>query len=171
MTLQASGQLTFLNLYSEYGGFPPVMSNYYRGGAYVVNSVYTPPVGGSLITEGPFFTNFGNGYGVVLYNGGGTDPYDIWQLNVYWNSVLVAVHTSATWGLGTANVPLTSTVGIYTYYHGTTILYNNPDVSLSSDVYRTYTSGGTAGYYTYYNQNVPTSGQISLSNFYGMGNP
>lgn len=49
MALQGSGQISFLNLQTEFGGANPIyLSEYYRGGAYVPNT----PTNSGVATEG-----------------------------------------------------------------------------------------------------------------------
>jgi hypothetical protein len=145
MALQSSGAISLANLQSEYGGANPIsISEYYRNGPYVPNSITT----GTTVTEGPFYNSGSPAY---VWIGGYDNTNEI--LQIIWNG-------SSLNPSGASGTSWTS--GIYTYYRGA----QQSDDGKSNRYYsvsRTYGSSTT----TYVNQNVPTSGQISLSQFYG----
>jgi hypothetical protein len=138
MALPSSGIITLKNLQDEYGGSNPInISEYYRNGSYVPNS----------ITE---YYNYQYG----IYDIGGT----------YW-------YTDSN----------TNKSGMYLngtnwYSSGS---YNNTQITSGNRTYTRATYQGAFYQFKYYsyntydvravsvNQNVPTSGAISLSNFYG----
>lgn len=195
MTLQSSGAISLSNLQSEYGGSNPIsMSEYYRGGSYVQTSSTTQTTSswygqgsGSRTLIGGYYSSpddFGgwNGYKVtgVRYGFSNRGTYQSGIDNppsgslVVWNNV----------GLGTAyarsqyssQITLQSsyTSGGYTYQNG--VSYGQTwtkAVTIGDDARRSMIMGrvrriGT----TTVNKNttVPSSGTISLSQFYGQGN-
>lgn len=150
-TLQSSGAISINDIKALFGGpASPSLSDYYRGGAYVpaVKSVTTrdPVSGQNYQTTGSLY-------------------YWIDQGEAYWNNTQVSANT------GTST---SFTNGGYTYYKG----------SLRESIYHPAT-GYTPAYTTYYydiyrtsvdnnvaiNSNVPASGQISLTQFYGAEKP
>lgn len=148
MALPSSGEISLLSLQNEYGGGGEIsLSEYYRNGAYVPNSI------GSTVREpssGDYYNLTSNPYyGWATYYGSST------VLFTYWNG--------SDAGVPAEYVGTSYTVGSYTYYRGS---FKQSVVSkfFSSDEYGIYRTSGSS---TLVNQNVPTSGQISLSNFYG----
>ena len=143
-SLQTSGPISILNVKNLFGGpTSPAMSNYYRGGTYLPSSYTT-----SVLTYDPS----GGGFTAVL------TPATYWVTNfydgtcsVYWGGA----------GIGTSgNVNATVlTFGIYTYYRGTYGVFGSDTYSIR----RTYMNTVT----TQINTGVPSSGQISMSQFYG----
>tara|TARA_B100001057_G_scaffold137074_1_gene136708 strand:- start:875 stop:1315 length:441 start_codon:yes stop_codon:yes gene_type:complete len=142
MTLQSSGAITLAQVQTEYGGSNPVsMSEYYRDGSYVDST-------GAYTAYDYDRTGSDTTYWLFLDVPSGNDVY------VYWNNSLVA---SFNGNSGTTNY----TTGGYEYNRGT----------LQS------TEGGgyapTERYYqvrrrqTGINSSVPTSGAISMDDFYG----
>jgi len=148
--LQSSGAISIGNLKTFFGGpASPSMSNYYRGGSY------TPTTITSVTTQGPNYSNVFRGYW--------TDNTVIpaWPLNrwtFYWAYDVIGAYVE-----GGAT---TYTTGGWTYSQG--------DGTVRK-------SGGTCcgGSYYYYsikrqqttnvaaNTGIPSSGTISLSQFYG----
>jgi hypothetical protein len=151
MALQTSGQISLSDIQNEYGGVNPISaSEYYRGGSYVPNNVSTTTtvdsgwqyVGGNQLRRWQNYSGTGN------YNFTRVYYYPFYkQIN---NSPNLTSYTS----------------GNTTYYRGNVVNSNYHD----------------PGYYVYYrrikrvsqettqeavNQNVPTSGTVSLTNYYG----
>jgi hypothetical protein len=139
-SLQTSGPISLQNVKTVFGGpTSPAMNNYYRGGTYLPSSVTTS----ALVYEPA-----GGGFIWVRYD------YYFWVLDydvgVIWNGAFVGTNP------GYANT--TATIGIYTYYKGA-----QSPVSGRFYIRRTYTGTTT----TSVNASVPSSGQISMSQFYG----
>ena len=142
MALPSSGAISLLDLQNEYGGSSPIsLSEYYRNGAYVPNSI------SSVVREpssGDYYT--AQSYEWVEQPAG---------------TVLVVFWAGADAGVPNGYVGTSYTVGSYTYYRGA---YRSTDSSFGfifNGIYR------TSGSSILVNQSVPTSGTISLSNFYG----
>lgn len=144
MALPSSGQISLLDLQNEYGGSSPIsMSEYYRNGPYVPNSITSgtvrDPSSGDYYVEG----------------------YYSWITQVGTNEVVMIQWDGSTIFSYDGSSFTSITIGGYTYYRG--------DFRKETDIpswqwyglYRTYSTTILV------NQNVPTSGQISLSNFYG----
>lgn len=141
MALQSSGAITFSNLQTEYGGANPIsLSEYYKDGTYVPSSI-TTPAAWTAYTYVAGNTNWTEGPFGTFVNWGGTSQ-------------------------GSPTSGSTSfTAGGYEYQKGTL-------QSTSSDKYGTTNfysvrRRSTSGTTTTVNANVPTSGTISMSNFYG----
>lgn len=149
MALQSSGAISLANLQGEYGGSNPIsLSEYYRNGPYVPNSITT----GTIVRE-PSSGEYG-----TLYNGDYAWLEQYGTIMINWATVQV---------YNAASTATSITVGSYTYYRGTYLgdVTDAKGMFLFSQyaIYRTSGSSTTI----YVNQNVPTSGTISLSQFYG----
>ena len=151
MTLQTSGAISLADLQTEYGGANPIsISEYYRNGSYVPNSITT-----STVVREP-----STGYSYSL-----APPYYYWmrqattpnRFYVYWNGTAILSAWEAPSGLSNW------TSGGWTYYKGPNLKYSSYGVNFYNDIYRQ--QGGTST--TNVNQSVPTSGTVSLSNYYG----
>ncbi len=168
--LQSSGAISINHIKTLFGGpASPALSNYYRGGAYIPSTKST-----TTSVREPSSGNYyqiGSGGSVVSYywtvfNSGFT-PGDQNGTNRYmWNRFPNQGELSI--GGGVIN---SFTSGIYTYYKGsyrghTYDSYNGLTNSYWG-IYRTYQSSTTVNI----NTNVPTSGQISISQFYGAEKP
>lgn len=139
MALQTSGAISLSQVQSEFGGSNPIsMSEYYRGGAFVPSTL----AGAWSAWQGSLNTPV---YYWSILSGGST--------SVYWNGSFIGEPSqSAT----------TFSSGGYDYERGS--LFDS-----FSDKYQTYyfyqvrrrTQSETV------NTSIPTSGQISMSNFYG----
>jgi hypothetical protein len=157
MALQTSGSISLEDIESEFGGGNPIsIGDYYRGGSYVPASITTstvlrePSSGESYIKEN-----------ICWVKVSGTYQYT-W---VYWGNEKIFESTDNT---------LTSVVvNGKTYYRDS---YRETDTQQTGFgggnmmVYNKFygihrSSGSTTT--TSVNGNVPTSGQISLSDFYG----
>lgn len=151
MTLQTSGAISLANLQTEYGGSNPVsLSEYYRNGSYVPDSITT-----STVVREP-----ASGYSYSLtspkyfFNRVNSTPN---QFTIWWNNVNILSAHEAPTGFSSW------TSGGWTYYKGPNLKYTSYNYSFYNDIYRE--QGGTTT--TYVNQSVPVSGTISLSQFYG----
>ena len=147
--LQGSGAISLGDIQTTMGGASPASINeYYRGGAYVPSSktatIYDP-------TSGSYSSA---GYRWVRHGLSGVNQG-------YWAGVY-------TWLSGYGDIT--------SYAHGGYIYYRGPFLYLETDPY-----GGT-DYYNFaisrsysgtvsINTGVPSSGQISLSQFYGAEKP
>jgi hypothetical protein len=141
-SLQTSGPISILNVKTLFGGpAAPAMSNYYRGGTYIPATVTT-----SVLTYEPA----GGGFTWVRYTTFWYEGYD--NTSIYWDTVFIV-------NFDNFNQYISSyTVGIYTYYRG-----GQAPVSNYKYIRRTYMNTVT----TQINTGVPSSGQISMSQFYG----
>ena len=151
MALQSSGAISLANLQSEYGGSNPIsMSEYYRNGGLVPNS---------LSSTGP------GSYTSYQYSRNSTD----------WN---VFVFGTINWGgsnivSNSLNIGSTTTsfsTGGYDYERGSfqeTVVTGSGKLTSTVNHYSVRRRQQSVTTTTYINQSVPTSGQISLSQFYG----
>jgi hypothetical protein len=147
MALQSSGQISLADLAAEYGGSAPhSMSEYYRSGAYVSanqTNYYTA-------YQRPR-TNSNTYLGNVEF-----EDYSWNRMQAYWSGSRIRDASGS-------HFP-SFTQGNYTYFkdgrragHG-----NNWQNYLG----RYYTASTT----TSVNTNVPSSGQVSITQYYGQGN-
>lgn len=161
-TLQSSGAISLANLQTTMGGANPIsLSEYYRGGAYT-------PATKTIATREPASGEY---FGLSTYQ---------WQQSYsgYGNSgpaFSAAIFWSGSWITTAVPANATSyTTGGYTYYRGA--LYT------SGYTPSQYGGGGNITTYFYYiyrtssstvniNTGVPSSGGISLSQFYGAEKP
>lgn len=153
MTLQSSGAISQANLQTEYGGANPISaSEYYRGGAYV-NTTRTTTV----TNYTSWYYNTGNPlYGIqsayVWFDG--ASYYVSWK----WSHSEIYTHNYPA-----GKSPSTYTTGGYTYWNGAFYgYYYNPNAAIR----RSWNSTSTVNV----NTTVPSSGTISLSQYYGQGN-
>lgn len=159
MALPSSGTLALSQIQSEYGGSNPIsMSEYYRNGAYVPNSI-TTSVTVREPTSGYSYQSFAPTY-IWAANDPAVNPSGSTVVAyIDWNNVRIYTGDGSFTGSS-------YTSGGYTYYKGV----KQEDIYTKSgylftlySIYRTYQSTTTI----YVNQSVPTSGTISISNFYG----
>lgn len=138
--LQSSGAISLANVQAEFGGANPIsMSEYYKGGSYVPSAA-----------PGPWTSYYG-----IISSGS----------NWYWNSDGY-IYWDGTYITGSAPYSGQFVSGSYTYEIGTQFDFvdggkNDPGVGYST-VRRRVTALDIA-------PNVPTSGSISFSDFYGAG--
>lgn len=136
--LQSSGQIAVLDLANAFGGSAPhSMSEYYRGGGLVPSTLRDP-------TSGTYYSLSVPTYFWYVDTSGSPD-----YLYIEYNNTVVV--SSVAVASGTTSY----TSGGYTYYRGA-FQYND---------------GYGGDYYAFHreqsvNTSVPTSGMISLSNFY-----
>lgn len=149
--LQSSGAISLANIKGLFGGpASPSLANYYRGGSYIPSS---KTVGGTAREPA-------SGENYVQ------DSY-VW----YWfqtSSKFVAwAGTQVATGVGDGG---SVTVGAYTYYSGTLRYSANGSYGTANKkygVYRTYSTSSTVSI----NTGVPSSGAISMNQFYGAEKP
>lgn len=144
MTIQSSGQISFLDLQNEFGdtgdwlhnfrGSNPIaMNEYYRGAINEIVTEYTPTVSGS---SGTYWQTINNSSASIVSNGS----------NV---------------ATGLSGTSVSHTIGNTTYLRHTLGATNTYGSTTVRKYYlRKYVSGNV-------NDAVPTSGQISLGDFYG----
>jgi len=139
MALQTSGAISLSQVQGEFGGANPIsMSEYYRNGAYVPSTITTTSTTG-------WYGQFSPLWSWVIYSG--TRTYQAW-----WNGTNV--------GSGSGS---SITVGGYTYEVGS--LWNTiSDKTGTNYYYQIRRTGSTS---TTVNTSIPSSGTISMSQFYG----
>lgn len=162
MPLAGSGTISLANLATEFGGAAPhSLSEYYRDGAYTpstktVSTFVREPSSGDYYSDtAPSYSWVDVGYG----GGGGTANTS----GATWNGASVFE------GIAT-NVD-SYTVGGYTYYQGSYRGYvPGGDYSKEFWYYGIYRTSGSSSTVSI-NTGIPSSGQISLSQFYGAEKP
>ena len=149
--LQSSGAISINDIKTLFGGpTSPSMSNYYKGGAYIPAT--------KTVSEGPFYLRTG---GPGQYYWSNTNNFINDVTEVLWNLDTYDKYYSPTFSIPRDNNLTSYTTGGFTYLRGT----------LQLD------SGGTQAYQVSrtssvtINPNVPSSGVISLSQFYGAEKP
>lgn len=142
--LPSSGAISINSIKSLFGGpASPSLANYYRGGAYI------PATKSVTVTEGEYY-NINTWYWNQLSSA---------QIIIKWNNTQIFN--------GNGNFTSYSSGG-YIYYRGTfrqTVYPYTGPYSSFYGVYRTYVSTVNI------NTGIPSSGQISLSQFYGAEKP
>lgn len=169
--LQSSGAISLLDIKNLFGGpASPSFANYYRGGSYIPSSktvssiVYEPSgsagVNGVAGVQAEGYWYIGNIYkGVWFNNTSGGSVSSLW-----WNGTNLGVYP------GVSSV----TIGGYTYYRTTTANFgSNYSTSCYCYTYYAYYVRRTSGSSSTVNINtgVPSSGQISMNQFYGAEKP
>ena len=145
--LPSSGALSINDIAGVMGGTAPhSLSEYYRGGGLV------PSTKTVTVTEGP--------YGTFTPDWYWTWSPDNVVVFIYWNGSLVYNDTPP---FGTTSV----TIGGYTYYRGSVFSQATTEFGTDYWSYVSRTSSTTVNI----NGSVPTSGQISISNFYSAEKP
>lgn len=139
--LHSSGAISFSQLQSHFGGGNPIsMSEYYRNGSYVP-SIYTETTT-TTTTQGPTYTSTTKWY--VL----GASSYLTWS-----GSNKGTISSTA----------LSHTTGGWTYYRDS---YDSTDGYGSNyKIRRSQSSSSTTT--TNINTGIPSSGTISMNQFYG----
>lgn len=142
MTLQTSGAITFLQVQTEFGGVSPIsLSEYYRNGTFVPSSITT----GQGSWSGYTGSTGSNGY--------------------YWSNLYILVwagsQISTSW-----NGSGTFTSGGYDYQRESTHFATTYD-KFAGTIYYYKVRRRTSGTTITVNSNVPTSGAISMDDFYG----
>lgn len=149
MTLPLSGPISIYDIVGEFGGVAPhSLTEYYRGGGWVPASITE-----TVVTYGTFSTWY---YEPLSFLGGipefacrrnanGT-------MSMYWDGALVGTHSVYVYGFRTVN-------GGYEYESG-----SEQATDLRSIRRRTRSVSNQA---TPVNTGVPSSGAISIQDFYG----
>lgn len=148
MALQSSGTISISDLAGAYGGSTPhSMSEYYRSGSYVNANQ----------------TNYYTAYQTPRTNS--NIYYQDWESGDYsWIRVQAFWSGTRVYQAYQYNLP-SFTQGNYTYYgDGLRAGYNNSNYQKYLGRY--YTASTTASV----NTNVPSSGTVSLTQYYGQGN-
>lgn len=145
-TLQSSGTISLNDIAAVMGGSPPhYLSEYYRGGALTPatksSSVREPSVGEYYIKVSYSWMDWSAGY-----------------VEITWNSIYLGEFV----GQGATSF----TIDSYTYYRGAFYELDPEYMTDNYGIYRTSGSGTVD-----INTNVPSSGTISLSHFYGAEKP
>ena len=139
-TLQTSGAITLANIQSQFGGSNPIsMSEYYKGGSYVSAAENIP--------------TYSTSYRAVRTGSWGSNGY----VYFYWNGTLLSAINGYTTFAGAYGLDLQDAGDGYLYN-----IIGNYQAS-------TYTQYFTISRYNKANYNMPTSGQISMNQFYGGG--
>ena len=148
MTLQSSGAISLANLASEYTDTQPnSLSEFYRNGGKVPSSITENVAAGSYVTQYNVNTYYSR---VVIF------------ASLRWNIVNITTSASST--------ATTFSSGGFDYQRGAFVANITQGSGKTAFTYAYYkikrrTSATTTT--TNVNQNVPTSGTISLSQFYG----
>lgn len=142
-TLQTSGAISLGDIQTVMGGSNPIsLSEYYRGGGL------TPSTRSTAVREPSSGSYYSGAY--------------LWRVHyasaaqLYWAGAYIGAPTGTSW-----------TTGGVTYFRGASRLTVSDYGTQFTEyeVYRTYTST------TNINGTVPTSGAISISQFYGTAKP
>lgn len=139
MALQTSGAISLSQVQGEFGGANPIsMSEYYRGGAYVPTTI-------STTTTSAWYAQFSPLWAWVINSGTST-------FQAYWDGTNV--------GSGSGS---SITVGGYTYDVGSlwTTISDKFGTTYYYEIRRTGSTSETV------NTSIPSSGTISMSQFYG----
>lgn len=161
MALQTSGAISLLNLQNEFGGSNPIsISEYYRGGG-LVPSTRTTFV--TTYEPGPGSSNFAAASLSSPLNGWAQRQDSPYTVRIFWNSDTQLVEFSGT-SLGS---PSSYTTGGWTYYRSATATFTNIPFAGANYYVWSIRRQQTSSTVVNINTSVPTSGQISLSNFYG----
>ena len=139
-TLQTSGSITLANIQSQFGGSNPIsMSEYYKGGSYVSAAENIP--------------TYSTSYRAVRTGSWGSNGY----VYFYWNGTLLSAINGYTTFAGAYGLDLQDAGDGYLYN-----IIGNYQAS-------TFTQYFTISRYNKANYNMPTSGQISVNQYYGGG--
>lgn len=160
MALQTSGTISINNLRIEFGDTgASSLSEFYRGGGLVPATTTTST---TTYQPGPGTTNYNYSLTSPLY-GWLEDEYFPFTVYIYWNNAVITTFTQ-----NYAGEISQDTFGGWTYYRfssptATGINIGDGTTYSVYQIRRQQTTNTT----TNINTNVPTSGTISLSNFYG----
>jgi len=155
MTLQSSGTISLSQLQGEYGGSNPIsLSEYYRNGSLVPNALTSSSTGPGAYTAYQY--NVNSYYWSTFVFG-----------SIRWNNSTITSNNT-----GISYNSTTFSIGGYDYQRGTYVqsITSGSGKSTATVAYyrvRRRQSSVTTTTSTPVNQSVPTSGQISLSQFYG----
>jgi hypothetical protein len=148
--LQSSGPISIANLNGFFPGSGTSMSNFYRGGGRVPTTK-TVTVVTREPSSGYIFQGFVYSW---LYSGNGQ------AVQIFWPG------GNTGWLYGYPSNPWSLTFGNVTYYRATAS-GRDKDNNSHDGIYRTVTSSSAVSI----NTGIPSSGQISLSQFYGAETP
>ena len=162
MALASSGPLTFSSIQGEYGGANPInISEYYRNGSYVPNSITTGTDTWAFAQQSSVILTYPGNY--VSREKSGTGYVFYAEGNVY-------AGNSNFWPISLVFGSTTPGPGV-TYYE----LSSAGGEPIPDDATNTYSLVSKTSYYSFQtssqtttlvNQTVPTSGVISISDFY-----
>lgn len=156
MALQTSGPISLLDLQNEFGGSNPIsISEYYRGGGLVPATTTT-----TTYEPGPGTSNYYYSLTSPLY-GWVEDEYFPYTVYIYWNDAVITSFTQSYQGEISVD-----TYGGWTYVRFSTPTDTNVNIG-DGTTYSVYQIRRQQSTTTDINTSVPTSGTISLSNFYG----
>lgn len=175
MTLQTSGSISLSELASEFGGSAPhSLSEYYRGGANVPTTITTG------VAQGNFSAYQGNVTGATGMTG------TVTSVNYFWKVQLLS--SSAVWnGVSKPNTnPIEVGVGLTGPADQTLFLSNDgfeyqrgpligtflvpstsPGFVFNANLYQVRRRQAATTTTTTVNTGIPSSGQVSLTDFYG----
>ncbi len=175
MTLQTSGSISLSELASEFGGSAPhSLSEYYRGGANVPTTITTG------VAAGSFSAYQGNVTGATGATGIVTSVNYFWKVllfssSVVWNGVNKPNTNPDELGSGLTG-PHTQTLFLsndgFEYERGPLIgNFQVPSISpgfvFSANLYQVRRRQAATTTTTTVNTGIPSSGQVSLTDFYG----
>lgn len=156
MALQTSGPISLLDLQNEFGGSNPIsISEYYRGGGLVPATTTT-----TTYEPGPGTSNYYYSLTSPLY-GWVEDEYYPYTVYIYWNDAVITSFTQSYQGEISVD-----TYGGWTYVRFSIPTDTNVNIG-DGTTYSVYQIRRQQSSTTDINTSVPTSGTISLSNFYG----
>ena len=156
MALQTSGPISLLDLQNEFGGSNPIsISEYYRGGGLVPATTTT-----TTYEPGPGTSNYYYSLTSPLY-GWVEDEYYPYTVYIYWNDAVITSFTQSYQGEISVD-----TYGGWTYVRFSSPTATNVNIG-DGTTYSVYQIRRQQSTTTDINTSVPTSGTISLSNFYG----
>lgn len=175
MALQTSGSISLSELASEFGGSAPhSLSEYYRGGANVPTTITTG------VPQGSFSAFQFNNTGATGATG------TITSVNYFWKVQLLS--SSVVWnGVTKPNLNNHETTGMlsgphldtsfpsndgFEYERGSfvgnfTVAATSPGFTFSANLYRVRRRQAATTTTTTVNTGIPSSGQVSLTDFYG----
>ena len=154
MALQTTGQISLSDIQTEFGGANPIgMNEYYKNGTYVPSSV-----GGAAGSWGSYVTPTTTYRWQVLWSG-----TNLLSLQLKWNGTTVYSTTTQ------SNANLTQFDGVSGYDYSRGTLYSTSG-GTKNDPFTTkvyYIRRRTTATNETVNANIPTSGIISMNQFYG----
>ena len=175
MTLQTSGSISLSELASEFGGSAHhSLSEYYRGGANVPTTITTG------VAQGSFSAYQGNVTGATGSTGVVTSVNYFWKIQFFSSSVV--------WnGVDKPNTNPLELTGILSGPHTQTLFLSNdgfeyergplignfqvpsgsPGFTLAANLYQVRRRQAATTTTTTVNTGIPSSGQVSLTDFYG----
>ena len=175
MGLQTSGSISISELVSEFGGSAPhSLSEYYRGGANVPTTITTG------VPQGNFTAYQGNVTGATGATGTVTSVNYFWKVQLFSSSVV--------WnGVSKPNTnPIEVSAGLFGPHTQTLFLSNDgfeyqrgPSIGLfqvpatspgfvfNANLYQVRRRQAATETSTTVNTDIPSSGQVSLTDFYG----